>query len=169
MARLNGRGNRKRDFQRSKVYRSERDLSAGLGEYGGRVETIPEIQKWINQIVASRWMKGYLSRQRNRGRKHAIGHPGKSVRVTDGRGRRTACAQLNGNQTAEIKMPKWSRSKLVILHELTHVYTNWRYPAWHGRQFCANYLEFVKRWIGKEAHSELKASFDRNKVKYRRV
>lgn len=165
MARSNGKGYRRRDFQRSKVYRAERDMDTQLGEYGGRLETIPEIRTWIDEINGSRWMKGYVNRHRDH--QLEVGHT--KIVVGDGRSRIKPCAELfRYNYTAIVKFPKWGRSRLIVLHELTHVYTNWIIPAWHGREFCANYLEFVKRWLGQDARAELQASFQRNGVKFRR-
>jgi hypothetical protein len=92
------------------------------------------------------------------------------IRIGDGRGRRKPCAELSGWHSAvTLKFPRWGRSRLIILHEICHVYTNWFYPAWHGREFCANYLEFIRRWLGRDEHAEVKASFQRNGVKFRRV
>jgi len=150
---------RPRDSQRSKVYRSERHLSDHMKRYGGRLETVPEMQAWIDEINRSRWLKGYIKR-------HPHGIAYRPITVTDGRARRRACAELYVKR-AYVKVPRWCRSKLVLLHEMAHVYTP-VYVAWHGPEFCACYLDFVGRWLGREAKAELKAAFIKCSVKHRR-
>jgi len=75
------------------------------------------------------------------------------IRVGDGRGRwRTACGSIN-----EIKLPKFARDKIIILHEIAHSATLRTHPdaAWHGPEFCFNFLMLVGRWLGKEMKEEL--------------
>ena len=40
---------------------------------------------------------------------------------------------------------------------------------WHGRQFCAIYLDLVKRWMGPDAWARLKTEFRKRNVKYRAI
>jgi len=167
---VNRQGNRPRDNQRKRVYDSENAIDdrpwdermwCHKSTRGGRLETVGEIESFLNKIHRSRWFKGFLCKQ----------SPPVTIRkyyVKDGRGtsRGFACRWHNGN--AMLNLPRWSRSKLVILHEMTHTVTPNRY-AWHGPEFCANYLELVKRWIDAETHADLKASFQDHRAKYRRT
>lgn len=65
-----------------------------------------------------------------------------------------------------IYMPRWSRNKAVILHEIAHVVTS-PYVAWHGWEFCDNLLKLVSRWLGQDEARRLRESFKAKKVRYR--
>lgn len=65
-----------------------------------------------------------------------------------------------------IKIPFPFRHKLIVLHELAHVLTENMESDQHGAKFCAVYLELVNLFIGEEAYSDLKLSFDKHNVKY---
>lgn len=154
----NRKGNRPRDNQRQKVYNSERAVEGFYSN--GRLETVGEIEDFLNKIHRSRWFKGFLRKQ----------SPMMSIRkyyVQDGRGTRKgfACRWINGN--AMLNLPRWSRSTMIILHEMAHTVTPYQY-AWHGPEFCANYLALVKRWIDAETQAALKQSFKDHRVKFRR-
>ena len=154
-----------RDFQRQRVYNSEDLMDVG---HGKRLETVPEMQTWVDKIVRSKWFRNrwpYLT----------------YIQVKDGRGRRRATGYAKGSRqhyetfgiTTEgiLKMPRWSRSELFILHEITHVIIDHvhkrKVPA-HGREFCNLYLSLVKRFMGKVAHHDLKICFKEVGVIHRR-
>ena len=160
------------DNQRKRVYDSEFDIDdrpwdshkrCNKSTRGGRLETVGEIEDFVNAIHRSRWFKGFLRKQ----------NPQMYIRaifIHDGRGTRKGFAwrYLNGN--AVLNLPRWSRSKLIILHELAHVITpDCGCYASHGSEFCANYLELVRRWIDKDTHAALKDSFREHRVKHRRT
>ena len=148
---------RPRDSQRKRVYDAEWRID--FSTYGGRLETVEALQHWTNKINNSRWMSGFVT-------KHSPGIMYRPVTVKDGRSRRRAGAHIY-LRTAEIPIPKWCRSKLMILHEMAHIYTP-LYVAWHGQDFCATYLDLTRRWLGKDAHTDLKNAFIESKVKFRR-
>lgn len=157
--------NRPRDSQRRKVYNSEQAHSLWTWD-AHQYESIQEVQEWVTKICNTRWFK-------NRFPNYAVIADSmfhkEGIKVLDGRGRRRPCGSTRGF----IKLPKWSRSDLVILHEISHVVTrrkNRHLPltAFHGREFCANYLALVRRFLGKDAGDELKASFKKHKAKYTR-
>ena len=69
--------------------------------------------------------------------------------VTDGRGRRRACYTLPSHQ---IRLPRWSRTTLVVLHETAHgilCKTEARI-AHHGPEFARLYLNLLYRYGGVE-------------------
>lgn len=151
-----------RDSQRSKVYKAER--ACGYF-HTRRIEVVSDIQAWLDKITGSAWYKKYkLVRTDGENRGLPFGKYSQpyfrnpNIKVLDGRGRRSACA-TNG----WMKLPKWSRTKLIILHEMAHAIQIER-PG-HGRQFCMIYLDLVKRWIGIECYRALRASFRKHKVK----
>jgi putative metallohydrolase (TIGR04338 family) len=69
--------------------------------------------------------------------------------VTDGRGRRHACGSR-----AEIKLPRWARTRPVVLHECAHGLADDK----HGPRFVARYVDLLERFLGMERaalHSSL--------------
>lgn len=102
---------RERDAQRSKVYAWERS------EFG--------------------WDRDYLELHECQALAESI-WPG--VKVTDGRGRRIACAVPQENV---IKLPKWARIKWAVLHEVAHLVVWDGRRAAHGREFMAEYLDLL--------------------------
>lgn len=139
-----------RDTQRKKLYTAERFLQYPKegGRAAVRIETVPEIQAWVDRMIASAWwQKRYPHVQR--------------ITVKDGRGRRIACAGYRS-----ITLPKWSRSKAVILHEIAHVVTSSR-VAWHGWEFADNLLKLVGHWVGGEEAELLKQSFKKHRVRWK--
>lgn len=160
--------NRPRDSQRKKVYNSERTHS--LWTWDAQYESVQEVQALVDKMCKTRWFKSRFPKyafDQKAIRKY--GRSADGIKVLDGRGRRGACGSTRGF----IKLPRWSRSDLVILHEIAHVVTRRNgyhgpLPAFHGREFCANYLALVRRFLGKDAGDELKACFKKHKAKYTR-
>jgi len=144
---------RARDSQRSKVYDAEDEYRTSIVGEGYR--EIWEIQRWVNEIVKSQWWTTL--------------YPGIiAVKVKDGRRRRSACGGYNGNGTGEIKLPRGFRYKVVILHELAHVVTQYLdlTAAWHGEVFVGRFLDLVDRWIGKLEGLALRWFFCKLRVKW---
>ena len=138
-----------RDSQRSKVYRAETRAWQRINGQNTEFDTIVEVREWVDRIIASCW------------RKKLYPHITR-VMVGDGRGRQHAA----GNPwRRKIWMPRWSRSKLVILHELCHVFIPPHLP-WHGCDFARAELEAVRRWIGPKAKRILREEFKRERVRY---
>lgn len=161
---------RPRDSQRKKVYDSEQAHSLWTWD-AHQYESVQQVQSWVDSICKSRWFINRFPRHAIDKKRIAVyGRRADGIKVLDGRGRRGACGSTRGF----VKLPVWSRSDLVILHEIAHVVTsryttnNRKLPAHHGRDFCANYLALVRRFLGKEAGDELKACFKKHKVKYTR-
>ena len=70
-----------------------------------------------------------------------------NVRVTDGRGRRRACAKY---QSRTIALPKHTRKKWSIIHEVAH------FIAWndhHGPVFVDEYIKLLAREYGRSIDS----------------
>ena len=143
-----------RDSQRSKVYKAEQSLP--WWKDVDRLETMEELQGWVDQLWQHRWLRRQFPSAPRR------------VEVRDGRRRRFACA---GTRT--IWMPRWSRSKMIVLHELAHVCEGSEssrlrlITAWHGREFCAAYLALVQHYLGAEKATELRAAFKAHRVRFR--
>jgi len=144
-----------RDQQAKKVFVAEDNFGRGK-----EFDSLAEIQVWVDKIVASRWWK-------NRS-------PFKYVRIMSGQVNALAAwSRPRGKRlyVPTLKLPKWARRELVILHELCHHMTDpsphHRRYADHGPEFCKNLLALVKRWMGQDAATDLRASFKTSGVKIR--
>lgn len=130
-----------RDSQRAKVYAAER---AAFGERfrepleGGDLQAATD---FANRVLRSAtWLRlreehGMLRPDgtcwiRARG----------SFDVSDGRGTRSA---RGGG--GSLNLPRWSRTKPVILHEIAH---NLAAGARHGWPFCRAFIDLVSMFIG---------------------
>lgn len=134
-----------RDSQRSKVYAAED--AAFTRNAAPTMKSLDEVEAYVKKVLGSAWFqKRYLIC---------------NVNVEDGRGRRNAYANALTNT---IKMPKWSRSEWVILHEISHLVSSLN-PA-HGWQFCENYLALVQHFLGKESADRLRREFKARRVKF---
>lgn len=157
-----------RDSQRKKVYRAEEAVN---GPKPILFESMEEMVAWVDSITASAWWGQYQIEATRpimptSDQFRMYGSPRArhlKITITDGRRRLSACAY---SHTGKIAMPRWSRSKLIVLHEIAHCITYER-PS-HGRQFARNYLELVLKFLGKSVYKELMASFKKHGVKFRR-
>ena len=152
-----------RDFQVSKVYRSEREHSAWIevepwdkpnSEVKLRLMSLDECRNYVGRINRSRWFK---SRYNGRGRP-----PGYKIKVEHQPGTSWARGSYGKGW---INLPAWARQELVILHELAHAMLMSGRIAPHGCTFCRLYLDLIKRWMGQEAWAEMKICFKNGGVK----
>lgn len=146
---------RERDSQRSKVYAAERSVEGF--ETRDRMETISEIEHYVEKVITSAWFQ----------RRWKV----KGYRIEDGRGARRATGGLHWGGVAVLTFPKWSRSKMIVLHELAHACTVKNHGGLvsaHGWQFASTYLELVTHEMGKETGDALKAAFRAKKVRFAR-
>ena len=141
-----------RDSQRSKLYKAEQIA------FKGRRIVVPEdqdIEEYIAHISS-------LTRVRDSFPELIQRH----ILVGDGRARTRAAANSSG-----IFMPRHSRKKWVVLHELSHTIVRRRHgvlkAAAHGWQFAEIYLLLVRHVMGVEAHDRLKAKFKEHRVRFR--
>ncbi len=160
---------RPRDSQQSKVYKAERDVfsSVPFGPTLGTPEfrTVAECHAFVNQVIGSRWWVNRAGRI--------------DIEITDGRGSQNAFAyRLPDHKDSvphlRLSLPRWARSRIVILHELAHCITGIKHGYYerdtvpfHGREFCSHLLALVKRWLGPDQARALQAAFKEHRVKYR--
>jgi len=134
----------KRDSQRQKVYNAE---FSALSRDG--LMSLDECQAYIDSITKTAWWR-HRSRLRH-------------VEVVAGARNGRAWAHYG-----RIRTSPGSRSKPVLLHELSHNLTPNTYDvAAHGPEFCANLLALVRQFLGEEEAEKLKASLKSYKVKVR--
>ena len=151
-----------RDSQMSRVYMAE-----GGVDGGSRLETVTEMQAWVDKIMRSVWWKNRYS---------YITY----IQVMPGRGCKCALASWSkdrrnprGTWIPSIKIPIWARYQFTILHEMAHHVTNpTRFKdayASHGPEFCWNFLALVKRWMGAADYADLRSKFRECKVRVKRA
>jgi putative metallohydrolase (TIGR04338 family) len=142
---------RERDTQRSRVYKAERDI----WPIAKPLPTVKDMEAYADRLwKMKRFAKKYPA---------AINWWSGPPSVGDGRGQRRALGSAS-----QIKMPLWSRTDAIVLHELSHTVTARAYGsvAAHGWQFCSTYLDLVLWMMGRAAHDRLKASFKASKVRF---
>lgn len=151
---------RGRDYQRERLYRAEEEQP-----HPAEFHALPEVQAFVDKVTSSQTWFSLVSRTwRSSAPRHT--HPFQrgakaQVEVLDGRGRRRAGAIGRW----AITMPVWSRSRLVILHELAHV-ANPPGCASHGREFASMMLTLVARFIGRESYLALRAGYRKHGVRF---
>lgn len=139
-----------RDSQKSKLYAWENRECDAL-RYDHKHECVPtmeisEIKKLVTRVA----------------RDYGLSH--RKVRVKDGRGRRAAC--YSANERA-IKLPRWARREVVVLHELAHWLVQvmlYRQAsiASHGKEFTGIFMELLRRYHSLDLSVMMQAA---NKVK----
>lgn len=115
-----------RDSQRSALYAWER----ALPEWPGREMSLAGCQELVRRV----WGDHLRS---------------DAPLVTDGRGRRRACYAPHNHQ---IRLPRWSRTSMVVLHETAHaILFATDAPddrAHHGPEFARLYLNLLYHYDG---------------------
>lgn len=150
-----------RDRQKQRLYTAESVLK-DQPEF----KTVAECQKFVNKVLSQ---------------KSVIDNFGKHViTVSDGRGKRNASAITTWDGDI-IALPRWARSRYVILHELAHhlqksyCTNNWQekvrigqdelaYQS-HGARFVATLLWLVRKQLGKDYYNELCESMHKQEIK----
>jgi hypothetical protein len=174
-----------RDSQRAKVYRAERVAAEELGLYfyfaDEDIAEMPELTAFVNKTLDSK-----------RTRKAFAGARSFAMPVIkDGRRNRSASANAY-----EMVFPRWSRSRLVVMHELAHTLNSrirsndvlpdgtsnpglvkwgreapgvyeWKHAP-HGWRFCMIYLRLVEIHIGKTEAGVLREAMKGEGVKFRK-
>lgn len=141
----------RRDSQRGKLYTAERKAFEGAPVDLPEVE---DVERFIAHICKLGRIKESFPELEWR-----------SITVGDGRRRRAAGGDARG-----IYMPRWSRMRWVVLHELGHTIMDRRYrnAVGHGWQYAEIYLTLVRHVMGVDAHDRLKAQFKAHRVRYRK-
>lgn len=140
-----------RDSQRQKVYDAERKA------FEGEQIDLPEVsdmERFVAHVCG-------LKRVRQ-----AFPCLMRHVVIGDGRARRRAGGNYYG-----IFMPRWSRKRWVVLHELSHTIVQRQHgvrgTAGHGWEFASVYLTLVRHVLGVPAHARLKAQFRAHRVRFK--
>ena len=142
--------NKYRDFQRSKVYAAERKMKTWYND--AVISQLPTVEWntfliYVRDITMTSWWKSRFGRDYY----HIV--------VRDGRAQRRATGGFGS-----IDMPRWSRSPIIICHELAHAVGNWGDK--HGPEFCERFLWIVYNQLGEEAYLDLRSCFISSGVKF---
>jgi putative metallohydrolase (TIGR04338 family) len=132
--------------QAGRLYSAE-ELS-GI-KYGDAI-TLKQCQKFVDKILSRKYVLDNYGIQARR-----------PITVLDGRGRRNACATFRHGQRV-IKLPKWARTKFVILHEVAHHLTDLN---GHRPEFASCLLDLVRHFMGKESADALQGAYHLKGVK----
>lgn len=140
-----------RDAQRTRLYAAE-NAAFHLMQMPDPLDTLEDAAALVERIRSSRWMKTNYPRV-------ALS----PVKVIGGNG-------CNAT-TSRIMLTSYGRARSwVVIHELCHVIEGRHYlyqnVQWHGREFCNIYLATVRRWLGEDAYSRLRAEMKARKVKH---
>jgi len=139
------------DTQRQKLYDAEQHAGVRIRTELDEIEvlsSIENIQKFVNKLTVSAWF-------RKRFGQHFI-----TVKSKRGYG---ASAQLCSNT---IRFSKYSRSMIIVLHEIAHIVKKPGAGGAHGRFFARTLIELVEHVVGKGAAKILKEHFKEGRVKY---
>ncbi|MFZ4516301.1 MAG: hypothetical protein ACOYN3_08320 [Acidimicrobiia bacterium] len=148
---LNASG-RKRDSQRSRLYRAETPLP------GRRFTTLDECAHYRDTVVGSLWWAAAFADP-----ELDLAH---APRLRPGQGARSAFFRLEDNGEPTITLPRRYRTAGVILHELAH-WALWRRVdiALHGPEFARVLLDLTAAFGGDERAARLRASYGEHRVK----
>jgi hypothetical protein len=140
-----------RDVQRRRLYHAERQVSAYKRDL---LPTIPDIELFVDQMLASHWLRTQFTPKVL-----------EQIRVVSGRQNRTAYAC-----GSTISMPRWARSKFIVIHEVCHVvcdrYFGNDFIAGHGVEFATLQVAMVTHFLGEQDGRELHQAFMRYGVKH---
>ena len=139
---------RPKDEQRKRVYAAEREVAALTRD---PLPTIAEMQGFVDSILNSRHLQTLFTAR--------VLAP---ITVLSGRRPREATAM---SFLSTIAMPEWSRSKLIVLHEVSHIFADRYYGSdfieGHGKEFATFFLDLVGQFLGAEDCRDLLAAFAR--------
>ena len=127
-----------RDFQRSAVYTAEQ----GHALYDGYEMSLEEVRDFCcevfcNQNVLNLWGQWIDLHE---------------LQIHDGRRRRTPCAKgkvHDSGNSIHIILPTFSRTRLIVLHELAHLLTPRKFSS-HGMEYASNYLYLIGLILGED-------------------
>jgi len=140
----------RRDSQRQKVYSAEDNLKRLYQEVNIEFSSIEEISQYVNKLVRSTWAIRRWGKPRN------------TIQIIENKKVRGACWARGINLS--ITLSRWGWNKMVVLHELSHLLSN--YGASHGRHFVRTFLELVKHELGYDIQKALKKEYKRYGVRY---
>lgn len=143
-----------RDFQRQKVYDSERIFRTKHKSKIKYYKNLKEIQGFIDIVLKDKHFKKYGIT---------------NIHVYCSK-RTVAYGWLENNISIAMKLPKWAKNQLTILHEISHGICHKLFPnediSPHGIEFIYVYLDLIYNILGKRCFKIICKIFTENKVKH---
>ena len=138
-----------RDSQRARFYKAVKVLTA----HETKLPEMTDIRHFLGDLRGSAPIK----------RRHPA--VARFVEVKDGRGVSRSIGYPSSN---EVTFPRHDRTDVSVCHCYAYIvaYRTDTKAAWHGWLFCSILLDFVRWGIGHKAADALKASFDKEGVRY---
>lgn len=130
----------------NRIYRAEEQVSMRMLPEPSM--TLEEVVDFVAHVTAKEWWRRRSSFS--------------LVLIRDGRGNSKALADV---YRGSINLPRWSRTRPVVLHELTHLLTNSNRPA-HSYEFAANLTDMYKQFLGERWSSSLQERLVANSVSW---
>ena len=135
-----------RDSQCGRLYQAEGEVKAVMRDV---FPNVGQIQAFVDEILRSHWLQSHFGTRMLA-----------PITVLNGHGQRDATAH---HFMSEIRMPRGTRSKFIVLHEVAHILTDRLYgqdvTEAHGPQFATLELMVVGHFLGKEDVLDLLAAF----------
>lgn len=116
------------------------------------MQTVAEAQAYVNKVLG----RSYLRKRYDLP---------SEITVLDGRMRRSGCADWVAGVGPVIRLPKWTRSEQVILHEIAHHVGGTYLGGHHGPTYAAVYLDLVGHMLGRDEAAKMQARFRVHGVK----
>lgn len=128
-----------RDYQRSKVYKSERDVFGWPDSRPPELPELSDVERFVAECLDTEWWERGMS-------------PFGRIDVLDGRGRRRGGANW---MLGYITMPRFTRHEYYVVHELAHIGVPGDDRPAHGPVWVGYYLEGIAAIIGGDEAAQL--------------
>ena len=154
----------RKDMQRERLYLAERDAFEGHIQWSDMDRpTYDTVLESLIEFPHLDECKAYVRTVQSSEHWQNSGG-GHLVRVHCGAGNRRAtwC-----DSRKEVKLPRWSRKRWVICHELAHGLTHQthRHSPAHGSAFARHYIELVREMLGEQPAARLEDEFYQRDVR----
>lgn len=169
-----------RDYQRTWLYRSEWVVADSFNELSlvecwdflTSVISSPEFVKqfpYTFAYLAKNWGQKSPAAQEYRPKRRLVylhhGDRRGGLKLRPGYRRRHA-----DSWHSTITLPRWSRNKMTLLHELAHICSGRELPngstvSAHGKEFAGIYLFLVKCFLGNQVETALFDAMKQHQVK----
>ncbi|MFN2503864.1 MAG: hypothetical protein ABR540_06490 [Acidimicrobiales bacterium] len=109
--------------------------------------TVGHLQAYVDELASAEWFRARWNERK--------------FEVRPGHGHRRATA----SQSGVLQFPIWSRSELVVLHEVAHCLVPVTSAA-HGPEYAGVLISLVRRHMGPGPGQALEETFLRHRVRW---
>lgn len=139
---------RPRDSQRQRLYDAERDTKAWRRK-SDYFDSLADVARYATDVMLDPWTVEIYGRET-------------LPEILTGRDN-----QFARGGSRKLVFPKWAWFKLVILHEIAHSLTLYKFDhsiAYHGPEFCWAFMELVERFMPTDAPA-LTEAYAKHRIK----